>query len=197
MNLAYQMNSDQFCGYRPYDGATHVLAVLEVDSDSCHASNPYLSPPTCYFGGEGSPKYNLMIHEMGHNFQDTYAMSQLMSADGSRIAQAGFSECSASLPLIYLASEIQLNGQNYGLGPGTSEWTYFDNFVEADRSEWRTFDEFEEDIAAGVISGIFDETGDFDGVSMFCCFFQAHVYRYGGYSSGYDHELIRRFHNVF
>lgn len=196
MNVAYLMNSDLYRGYRPYDGGIQIMAVLEVDS-WCHASNPFLSPPPCYFYPNGSPAYATMIHEMGHNFQDTYAMGQLMSSQGGKIGGGGFAECSASLPVIYLASEFLQNGDDYGFETGSFERNYFEDFVDSDRQGWDTFDEFERQIEGGEITGIFDDTGDFDGVSMFCCFFQAHMYGHGGYSTQHGHELIRRFLNVF
>ena len=193
MNVAYRILSDLYTGFRPFGGDTQILTTVAVDSN-CHAGNPLLSPPDCYFYYHGAPSYAYVIHEMGHNFQQSRGMSLLST---SRISHMGFGECSASLPVIYMFSEIVENGSLYGLGPGTYEWDEFNRWRQRDDSNFDAFDDFEDRIRSGEISGIFDENGDFDGVAMFCCLFQTHIYGHGEYSTPYGHELIRRFLNVF
>jgi hypothetical protein len=193
VNTWYLITSDLYRGFLPFGGNTLVFATLEVDS-ACHSGNPLQSPPGCFFHHDGSPEYTAIVHENGHNFQQTNGMSLLKD---SRIAQMGFGECSASLPAIYLFSEIPANGETYGFGPGTYEWSYFESWRQQDRSNFDDFDEFEDRIRSGEITGIFDETGGFDGVAMFCCLFQTHIYGHNEYSSPYGHELIRRFLNIY
>jgi hypothetical protein len=193
MNVGYQIISDLYNGFRPFGGDTQVLTTVEVNSN-CHDGNPLLSPPDCYFYRHGAPSYVYVMHEMGHNFQQTEGMNLLST---HRIAHMGFGECSASLPVIYMFSEITSNGAQYGLGPGTYEWDEFNRWRQMDDSNFDAFDDFEAQISAGEIEGFFDENGDFDGVAMFCCLFQTHVYGHGEYSTPYGHELIRRFFNVF
>ena len=193
MNVGYQIISDLYNGFRPFGGDTQVLTTVEVDSN-CHAGNPLLSPPDCYFYRHGAPSYVYVMHEMGHNFQQTEGMNLLST---HRIAHMGFGECSASLPIIYMFSEITSNGAQYGLGPGTYEWEEFNRWLQMDDSNFDAFDDFEAQISEGEIEGIFDEEATFDRVAIFCCLFQTHIYGHGEYSTPYGHELIRRFLNVF
>jgi len=197
MNVAYQLSSEFYRGFLPYDGDNQILAVLLVDS-WCHPGNPFLSPPACYFSGIGGPTYVPMIHEMGHNFHNTEAMLQLFGANSSRFGSAGVPECVASLPVNHMALEIFLNGDQYDLGPGTFEWDFFaplavdDNFV--------ILEDFEAYLDAGLTAGFFDTTGvmeGYDKVSLFCSFFQAYIFEYADYRSQHGHDMIRRFLNVW
>jgi hypothetical protein len=146
---------------------------------------------------DGRPQYGVVIHEMGHNFSQAPGMNWFLRARDSLFNHAGAGECAASLPFIYFFNEISLNGSDYGLGPGTPEWTIFNQWLQNDLSAGATLADFEAKIASGQTEGFFDNPGLFDGVAVFCGFFQVYMYGLDGHSTPHGHEMIRRFLNIF
>ena len=150
--------------------------------------------------GTGEPRYYGVIHEMGHNFSlEARSMNRLMGANGGRICGSGFCESVASLPIIFMDFEISLNGEKYDILPGSYEWNLFNDSVQSGyQDDFDVLVDFESLITSGQVEGVFDtSSGLFDGVIIFCAFFQAYLYEFEDYSTPYGHDLIRRFFNIF
>jgi hypothetical protein len=199
LNVAYDITSDLYHGFIPLNGDKQILAPLVKEGHCGAAGNPLATAPCCYMDcGTGEPAYGVVIHEMGHNFQiEAPGMAQFLEANDRRFGNAFAPECIASFPVIYFINEISLNGDQYGLGPGTYEWTVLNEAAQNDRIGWDILEEFEVLLDTGQSTGIFDVPGSFDSVALFCIFFQAYMYDYNGFSTPYDHEMIRRFLNIF
>jgi hypothetical protein len=198
-NVAYDITSDLYHGFKPLNGDKQILAPLVKEGHCGSAGNPLSTAPCCYMHCDtGEPSYEVVIHEIGHNFQiEAPGMAQFLEADNRRFGGAFAPECVASLPVIYFINEISLNGYQYGLGPGTYEWTVLNESAQNDRIGWDVLEEFEVLLDTGQSTGIFDVPDSFNSVALFCIFFQAYMYDYNGFSTPYDHEMIRRFLNIF
>jgi len=198
LNLAYDITSDLYHGFIPLDGDKQILALMVFEGHCGGAANPLATAPCCYMNcGSGEPHYGVVIHEMGHNFHAAPGMSQLLWANEGRFGREAVFECIASFPVIYFFNEISLNGDQYGLGPETYEGALFIQEVLNDRADFTILEEFEVFLDTGQSTGFFDNPGLFNSVSMFCAFFQAHMYGYDKYSTPYGHNMLRRFLNVF
>lgn len=198
LNVAYDITSDLYHGFIPLNGDKQILAPLVLDGHCGGAGNPLATAPWCYMdSGTGEPAYLVAVHEMGHNFHQAPGMSQFLWANEGRFGNEYVYECVASFPVIYFHNEISLNGDLYGLGPGTYEWTILDQAAKSDRIGWDILEEFEVLLDTGQSTGFFDNPGLFNSVSLFCIFFQAYMYDYNGFSTPYDHHMIRRFLNIF
>lgn len=198
VNLAYDMLSDLYHGFIPLNGDKQIFAPLVLEGHCGGGGNPLETAPCCYMNcGTGEPEYGVVIHEMGHNFHDAPGMSQFLWANQGRFGNERVHECIASFPFIYFFNEISQQGAQYGLGPGTYEWSVFNQWAQNDRTGWENLEEFELLLDTGKSSGFFDSRGQFETVGMFCVFFQAYMYGYKGYSTPYGHEMIRRFLNIF
>jgi hypothetical protein len=199
VNAEYNITSDLYAGFVPFDGDTQILALLDIPDGCGGAGNPLETCPCCYmFCGSGEPAYIVAAHEMGHNFHDAPAMAQLLWSNGARFGGKYAYECVASLPVNYMFREIYLNGRDYGLGPGTYEWSLFSQFAEDD--DFEILEDFEDYIEGGQTTGYFDMEGIYDTqeiIALFCSFFQAYLYEYEDYSSPYGHDFLRRFLNVW
>jgi hypothetical protein len=199
LNVAHAVTSDMYKGFRYFGGEKQILALLDVEGHCGAADNPLQTAPCCYMNcGNGSPHYNVVIHEMGHNFSLSKGMQQLLLSNGAKIAVSGFSECVASLPVIYFEEEIIANGAAYEVYPGSFEHEYATNnraFYCAEPQ--RGLPEFEQMIADGLTDGIFDNPGLFDGVQVFCSFFEQFSCGYIEGENRYRHQMIRRFLNAF
>jgi hypothetical protein len=197
VNLAYDMTVDLYQGFLPLNGDKQIFAPLVLENLCGGPGNPLNTSPCCYMNcGDGSPQYGVVIHEMGHNFQEATGMSQFLYADNNRFDD-GAGECTASFPFIYFAHEISQNGEQYGLGPETFEWSFMNDIVRVDTVDARRIDLLEELIAAGESTGFFDNPGLFDSVGVFCAFFQSYIHGYDGHSTPYGHNMIRRFMAIF
>lgn len=205
VNLAYNLTSGLYGGYVPFDGAKQILS-FEVSIDPanpfyCYNGNPLTPSPFCYMSSGGLPNYNLIIHEMGHNFGASdfasKGMRQLLYQN-NKINSAGFGECVASLPVIYVAEEIYSNPQKYGLNKSSYEWNYYKNFLRDDvAGSQRTLVDFELLIRNNKTSGILDQSKPFDDVATFCSLFQQYSYNFTNQSNPYGNEVIKRFLNLF
>ena len=199
VNIEYNITSDLYSGFVPFEGDTQVFALLDIPDHCGGASNPLETGPCCYMDcGTGVPDYITAAHEMGHNFHDAPAMVQLLWSNSQRFGGNFAYECVASLPVNYMFREIYLNGHKYGLGPGTYEWGFFSQFAVDDN--FVILEDFEDYLDAGQTTGYFDMEGIygyFDIISLFCSFFQAYLFEYEDYSSPYGHEFLRRFLNVW
>ena len=111
--------------------------------------------------GDGSPQYNVVVHEMGHNFSlEAQGMVSLLVANSRRIADTGFIECVASLPIIYLEQEIVSDPARYGFVPSDFEVSYYQGNIDHYCPDSEAgLEEFEAMIAGGQIEGIFDIPG--------------------------------------
>ena len=200
VNLAYRITSELYNGFEPYNGDKQVLALLDIPDHCGGNNNPLETAPCCYMNcGDGTPMYNVIIHEMGHNFGTNKGMLQFASSLRGRIIDgAGFGECSASLPVIYIASEIYNNPEKYGISKDDFEWKYYRDFLQQDipyaQSQLQNFENL---INSGEISGVFDNNGKFDGVAAFCSFFQLYSYDITEEDNPYNNEIIKRFLNIF
>jgi len=197
VNTAYRATRDMYGGWEPLGGDTQIFALLDLPGYCGGAGNPLQTGPCCYTNcGNGEPQLEVVIHEMGHNYQYAPGMWRFLTA-GWRFVGANVHECVASLPVIYFANEVSLHGGQYGFGPGTWEKSHFDEFVSNDGSEWSVLDDFETKLSSGEVSGFFDPEADLDTIALFCGFFQSHIYGHLGDWTPFGHEMIRRFVNVF
>ena len=199
LDTGYKLTSAMYGDFHPFDGDRQILALLVLE-DHCGApGNPMPTSPCCYMNcGDATPQYNVMIHEMGHSFSNSKAMQQLLKSEEDRFGKSGFAECVASLPVIYLEEEILHNGEAYDIYPDSFEYTHSESNRELYCSEPnRGLPEFEQLISDGVIEGIFDTSGLFSGVQVFCSFFEAFSCDYIGDENLYKHQIIRRFMSVF
>jgi hypothetical protein len=199
VNTAYDVTSEMYCGYMPYDGDTQIFALLDTPGHCGAPNNPLETAPCCYINcGDGSPQYNVVVHEMGHNFQRASGFWDMLTADESKICTAGFCECSASLPIIYFEQEVVQNGSDYGLSPGDFEVTFYQqNIAHYCPDAAAGLAEFESLISSGQTTGIFDNPGLFDGVRVFCSFFQAFSCDTISGENPYHHDMIKRFISIF
>jgi len=199
LDTGYKLTSGMYGGFRPFDGDKQILAPLVVEGYCGAPGNPMPTTPCCYMNcGDATPQYNVMIHEMGHSFSNSKAMLQLLLSDQERFAKSGFKECVASLPVIYLEEEILHNGEAYDIYPESFEYTHSESNRERYCSEpFRGLPEFEQLISQGKVEGIFDNSGLFSGVQVFCSLFEAFSCDYVDGENLYEHQMIRRFLNVF
>jgi hypothetical protein len=199
VNLVYDISSDLYNGYRPFNGDKQIFALL-VEEGHCGGNmNPLETAPCCYMDcGNGTPNYNTVAHEMGHNFAYTKGMSQLTWANNSRIGGAGFGECVASLPINYIRSEFYYRPEDYGITTDSFEWNYCKEAVETDIPYAQSqLDNFEALVRSGQTTGVFDNDGLFDGVAVFCSFFQSYSYGFTQDANPHGNEVIRRFLSIF
>jgi len=199
VNLAYEVTRDLYRGFVPFNGEKQILALLVMEGHCGGNNNPLEVAPCCYMNcGTGTPQYNVVIHEMGHNFGGTKGMMQLTGANHGRIGGAGFGECVASLPVIYFARGIYEHPERYGIDRNSFEWQYYTSFMEADVPYARLqLENFEALIRSGQTMGVFDNNGLFDGVAVFCSFFQSYAYGFTQDTNLFGNEMIRRFLNIF
>jgi hypothetical protein len=198
VNAAYDVMTDLYGGFQPFGGDSQVLALMYVEGHCGGNGNPLQTAPICYVHRDGSPQYNVVVHEMGHNFGNTTGMTQLTFANNRRLGAAGLGECSASLPIIYFEQEVVQNGLRFGLGADSYEHLYYTrNIQHYCQDSEQKLRQFENDISEGLIEGVFDQGGDFDGVNIFCSFFQLFSCGYYDGPNLHGHETVRRFLRIF
>lgn len=201
INLAYNITSSTYGGFRPFDSDTQIMALFDVEGHCGAAENPLLIAPQCYMNyGDGSPQYSVVIHEMGHNFSMSRGMEQLLFTvtEKGQFSDAGFAECVASLPLIYIEEEFTHNGAAYDVYPDSFEFQMAESNRDYFCSEpLRGLPGFEQLILDGLTEGIFDNDGLFDGVQVFCSMFESFSCGYVEGENPYGHQMIRRFLHVF
>jgi hypothetical protein len=204
-NLGYNFTSRLYSGYLPFNGAKHLLS-FEVSIDpnnsfECYNGNPLSPTPACYMHPDGSPEYISPLHEIGHNFgasdYGSKGMRQLLYQN-DKINNAGFGECVASLPVIYFATEFYNNPEKYGFNKSSYEWNYYKNFLASDIfGSSNTLNIFETLIKNHNSAGLFNNTGNFDGVATFCSFFQQYSYNFTNSLNPHGNEVIKRFLSLF
>jgi hypothetical protein len=200
VNHGYLIQTELYRGFQPFDGASQIFALVVEDGLCGSNGNPLLTAPGCYMvSGDGSPQYDVVIHEMGHNFSlEASAMDALLFADQGRIAWSGFIESVASLPIIYFEQEVVGNGSRYGIAPGSFEEQYFQGSIDMYCPDSRIqLEEFEADVSLGLVDGIFDSANVGNSVGVMCSFFQAFACDWVDGPNPYRHHVIRRFLNVF
>lgn len=198
VNTAYRVTSEMYRGFRPFGGDKQILAPL-VEDICGMPGNPLATAPCCYMNcGDASPQYGVIVHEMGHNFSLSEGMAQLDSANQSKIGAAGFGECVASLPVIYFEEEILHNGAAYKIFPGSFEHEYSrDNRETYCSSSKAGLEEFEQFITDGITDSVFNNPDLFDGVQVFCSFFESFSCDYVDGPNIHKHHMIRRFLKIF
>lgn len=199
-NLGYNLSSKMYGNYKPFDGDKQIFVLdVSIDHDlefACGNMNPLESDPTCYMDSEGKPDYWLTIHEMGHNFGYSKGMAQFVFADNGRMNRGG--ECLASLPVIYMYADFTKHPEKYGINRNSYEYNYFKSKLEGDiPTILPVFNDFENQIRTGQISGYFDEDADFDKVQVFCDFFQLYAYNLTDDVNPYKQEVISRWLRIF
>jgi hypothetical protein len=198
VNIAYRVTSEMYRGFRPFGDDKQIMAPL-VEDVCGMPGNPLATAPCCYMNcGDASPQYNVIVHEMGHNFSLSKGMGQLDSSNQAKIGAAGFGECVASLPVIYFEEEILHNGAAYKIFPGSFEYEYSRvNRETYCSSSQAGLEEFEQFITDGITDGVFNNPDLFDGVQVFCSFFEAFSCDYIGGENLFKHHMVRRFLNIF
>ena len=69
INKAYDVMAELYRGFRPFNGNTQVLALLDLPEHCGGNMNPLETAPCCYMEcSNGEPQYNVVVHEVGHNF---------------------------------------------------------------------------------------------------------------------------------
>ena len=200
-NLAYSLSSQMYGGFKPFNRDKQIfglyVSIYEPENPfACGNMNPIESDPTCYMQPDGSPAYNFPIHEMGHNFGYSKGMTQFVSANNGRMNKGG--ECIASLPVIYMYADFTWHPEKYGINRNSYEYNYFKNNLEQDiQTIYPIFNEFENQIRTGQISGYFDENGNFDKIAVFCDFFQLYAYNLTDDENPHKQEVIPRWLGVF
>lgn len=198
-NLAYRVMAGLYGGFKPYGGETQILALLELAGHAGGNNNPLETSSVGYmdiYGG--TPNYELLIHEMGHNFASTAGMASLTRAESSKLGASGFGEGVASLPVIYLASEFALRPEQYGFSTASYESRHYRSFLQRDKEYSQgVLKKFESLLSSGATKGIFDNGGKFDGVGTFCSMFQSYAYGFTPDENRYGNEMIRRFLALF
>ena len=201
INQAYGIMSELYRGYVPFNGNHQILALLE-DPDHCGGNNnPLEINACCYFDcGEGSPNYNLIIHEMGHNFGSSnhgaQGMQKFLWNNNGRAGILG--ECIASLPVIYIATDFYNYPEKYNFSNNDYEWTYYYQFLNMDTPYAESqLNSFEAMINNGEINGFFDEDGQFNRIAASCSWFQSYSYGFTSDYNPYGNEMIKRFLNLF
>lgn len=207
VNEAYRITQKLYGGFRPFHGATQIFALLvKLDgSQSGGNNNPLETTPCGYMNcGDGSPDYNTVIHEMGHNFGQAKAAWDLMMAHDSRVGRV-FGECLASLPVHYVAHSYVGPGvlRPFSVPRSSFEYTYFSSFLTRDLADnQRTFSNFEDFIHQGKIQGIFDldalppeerEQYRLDPVSVGCSLFINPAMTPDRFNNQYGWGLYERF----
>jgi len=199
LNMGYDVSSEMYGGFQPFGGDKQIFSPIVLDGHCGASGNPLAISPGCYMNyGDASPQYNVIVHEMGHNFSESKGMLQLLFSDGLKIGSV-FSECVASLPVIFFEEEIIHNGADYKIYPGSFEYEYAESNREYYCAEpQRGLPEFEQLITDGLIEGIFDvPNGLFGPDHVFCSFFEAFSCDYIGGENLFKHHMLRRFLNVF
>jgi hypothetical protein len=78
------------------------------------------------------------------------------------------------------------------------EWNYYREFLNQDipyaESQLRNFEAL---VRSGQTAGIFDNNGLFDGVAVFCSFFQSYSYGFTPDPNPYGNEVITGFLHIF
>jgi hypothetical protein len=183
LDKAYKRERALYRSYEPYVPNRQVLALLEVPGHCGGNNNPLETAACCYMNcGDGTPQYNIIIHEMGHNFAMARGMKQLLEANQGRIGdQAGFAEGAASLPVQYIAHDTTEHPRKYGVTQHDFAYEYEKTFLDNDiPANQLTFDNFERLIGEGELQGIFDleslpkevrDANRLDTVSVVCSFF--------------------------
>ena len=199
INQGYGIMSDLYNGFIPLGGDRQILALVVMEGLCGGAGNPLQTAPGCYMNsGDGTPQYEVILHEMGHNFSHANAMMELYGARGYRLALAGFGEGVASLPLIYMKSEFTKSPGKYGIARGSFELNYFNRSLLSDIPYAQSqLNKFESLVRNGQAKGVFDNKGLFDGVATFCSFFQSYSYGFTTDPNPYGNEVIKRFLHIF
>jgi hypothetical protein len=211
INLAYNELSRLYVGYKPFGGNKQILTLLVLPNNANGNNNPLQVSPAGYMNiASGSPQYDTVIHEIGHNFSYSKGMTQLLHPNGgnSIINSGGFGECVASMPLQYLRQEILKDPIKYGISTSSFEYINWassqnsDNTVNKERRK-----AFEGYIKSGRIKGIFD----IDNVSSpedilfslqgsvgaFCSLFVTPAAYPSEYGNQYGWEFYTRFFSLF
>lgn len=207
VDLAYGIESDLYSNFKPFGGDKQIFALLNIPNGCGGNMNPLETAPCCYMNcGDGSPQYDVVIHEMGHNFAYSKGMDQLLHSDNDRINKAGFGECVASLPVQYTRAKILKNPQNYDISEDSFEylnWALFqnqDNLWNKERLE-----RLENYINEGDTKGIFDinsltpeKRDSLQGnVGAFCSLFVTPAAYPDEFNNSYGWEFYKRFFNIF
>ena len=199
LDTAHEVSSELYGGFLPFDGDAQILAIVQAEGQCGGPGNPLQTSSCCYMNcGDASPQYNVIIHEMGHNFSFNRGMESLLWSDEGQIATSGFIECVASLPIIYFEQEVVHNPAAYGIDPTSYVYSYYrDNIDYYCPDSEAGLEEFEQMITASQSDGIFDNDGLFDGVRVWCSFFQAFSCDYIDGANPYHHHMTRRFLHIF
>jgi len=208
VNLAYNIESELYEGFKPYNGETQILALLEIPDHCGGNNNPLETASHCYMNiYSGEPQYDVIVHEMGHNFADgSQGMNQLLSANNATINRAGFGECVASLPVQYLRAKILENPRKYGFTKDDYEYKTWAKFQELDNN-WNKerLERFENYISQGKTIGILDidsmEQEEIDSlqgnVGAFCSFFVTVAAYPEDFENKYAWDFYKRFLSLF
>jgi len=197
VNLAYSVTSELYKGFKPYGGNKQILAFLDLPDHCGGNNNPMETAPCCYMNcDDGTPQYNVIIHEMGHNFAQTKAIQQLLYSDNDKINNAGFGECIASMPVQYIAAKIWENPKMFDLSKESWEYKFYKNFsIEDIDKNKESRKNFEQKIREGEIKGIFDH--NLDKVDTFCQLFIPTAANVDGLGNKFGWDFYRRFLNIF
>ena len=211
INMAYNEISKLYSGFKPFAGNKQILALLVLPNNANGNNNPLEVSPGGYLRVDnGSPQYDTVIHEMGHNFSYSKGMSQLLHPNGgnSIINSGGFGECVASLPLQYLREKILENPEKYNIATSSFEyinWTLSQKSDNAANKE--RLGAFESYIKKGRIKGIFDIDNASSpedilsslqgNVGAFCSLFVTPAAYPKEYGNQYGWEFYSRFFSLF
>jgi len=207
INMAYNEISKLYGGFKPFGGNKQIFALLNLPNHCGGNMNPLETAPCCYMNcNDGSPQYDAVIHEMGHNFAYSKGMDQLLRAKNDRINSAGFGECVASLPLQYLRAKILESPQNYNIDENSFEYLNWASFQNQDNI-WNKerLERFEGYIEEGSTKGIFDidslapeKRDSLQGnIGAFCTFFVTPAAYPDEFGNSYSWEFYRRFFSFF
>jgi hypothetical protein len=207
VNLAYNVESQLYGGFRPFGGDKQIFALLDIPNSCGGNMNPLETTPGCYMNKDsGEPQYDLVIHEMGHNFAYSKGMDQLLAASNRKINNAGFGECVASLPVQYLRAKILENPEEFDLSKNSYEYNFWAFFQNKDNL-WNKerLARFESYISDGSTRGIFnfdslnsEKKDSLQGnVGAFCTFFVTPAAYPVEFGNIYGWEFYTRFLGLF
>jgi len=101
-------------GYPTYFSENMLLVIRYNDSiDFAHWGNP-IQIGSSYWGAQ-EPKWSIIFHEMGHNFQTSHSYMKLLLERGDRVGD--FVEGFASIASMYVLSEFLSSPETYQVSP--------------------------------------------------------------------------------
>ncbi|MBT4870458.1 MAG: hypothetical protein HON47_02705 [Candidatus Diapherotrites archaeon] len=197
INLFYNIESQLYNEFDPYPNSKQVLTVLEIPGHCGGNNNPLETSGSCYINtNDGSPQYDIIIHEMGHNFADkSKGLYTLMHSNNDLVNQLGFGECVASLPVQYIRAKLRDSPKDYNISFDSYESKVFGAEQTFDDSlNKQRFELFEQRILDKNISGIHDLGGD---VSTMCSLFVTPAAYPNDFNNNYGWEFYKRFLGYF